>query len=73
MPIDLSVAQTAAPSPSVLLALGQGLLSFISPCVLPLLPVYFAVLLGSGGTRKTREIVMRMLGCMRMRGRQRTE
>lgn len=62
MPIDLSVAQTAAPSPSVLLALGQGLLSFISPCVLPLLPVYFAVLLGSGGTRKTREIVMRMLG-----------
>ena len=60
MPIDLTVAQTAAPSPTVWLALLQGIVSFVSPCVLPLLPVYFAALLGSGGqTLRRREVVLR--------------
>lgn len=63
MPIDLTVAQAAAPSPTVWLALLQGIVSFVSPCVLPLLPVYFAALLGSGGqTLRRREAVLRMAG-----------
>ena len=62
MPIDLSVAQVAAPAPTMWLALLQGVISFVSPCVLPLLPVYFAALLGSGGQYKLRETILRMLG-----------
>ncbi len=33
---------------SVLVALGGGLLSFLSPCVLPLIPAYFGSLAGPG-------------------------
>jgi len=32
--------------PSLLVAFGAGLLSFVSPCVLPLIPVYLASLVG---------------------------
>lgn len=32
---------------SVFLAIGGGLLSFLSPCVLPLVPAYFGILAGS--------------------------
>jgi cytochrome c-type biogenesis protein len=39
---------------SVLLALGAGLLSFLSPCVLPLIPSYLAFLGGVGGTSANR-------------------
>ena len=31
---------------SLLVAFGAGLLSFLSPCVLPLVPIYFAILAG---------------------------
>ncbi|MFC2027035.1 cytochrome c biogenesis protein CcdA, partial [Chloroflexota bacterium] len=31
---------------SLLAAFGAGLTSFVSPCVLPLIPVYFASLIG---------------------------
>ena len=63
MPIDLTAAQAAAPSPTVWLALVQGIVSFVSPCVLPLLPVYFAALLGSGGqAARRREVFLRMAG-----------
>lgn len=34
----------------VIVAFGAGLLSFLSPCVLPLIPVYFASLAGSSVT-----------------------
>ena len=33
---------------SVILAFGAGLLSFLSPCVLPLIPSYFSILAGVG-------------------------
>ena len=29
----------------------EGVLSFFSPCVLPLIPIYMGYLAGSGGTR----------------------
>jgi len=34
---------------SLLVAFGAGLLSFLSPCVIPLVPVYIASLAGSEG------------------------
>jgi cytochrome c-type biogenesis protein len=34
----------------VIVAFGAGLLSFLSPCVLPLIPVYFASMVGSSAT-----------------------
>jgi cytochrome c-type biogenesis protein len=36
--------------PSALLVLAAGLLSFFSPCVLPLIPSYLSILAGAGGT-----------------------
>ena len=36
-------------APSVLVAMTAGLLSFLSPCVLPLVPAYLAVLTGGAG------------------------
>lgn len=62
MPFDLSAVQPAVPAPTVWLALIQGVISFVSPCVLPLLPVYFAALLGSGGQYSRKETILRMLG-----------
>lgn len=62
MPFDLSAVQTAAPTPTVWLSLIQGVISFVSPCVLPLLPVYFAALLGSNDQRRGKTLVLRMLG-----------
>ena len=32
--------------PTILLAIAAGLLSFLSPCVLPLVPVYISYLTG---------------------------
>lgn len=37
-------------------ALGGGVLSFFSPCVLPLIPVFFGVLMGGADTGKVRFI-----------------
>lgn len=39
---------------SLLLAFGAGLLSFASPCVLPLVPIYVAHLAGASGTAEGR-------------------
>ncbi len=62
MPFDLSAVQPAAPAPTVWLSLLQGVISFVSPCVLPLLPVYFAALLGSNDQRRDKTLILRMLG-----------
>lgn len=62
MPFDLSAVQPAAPAPTVWLSLLQGVISFVSPCVLPLLPVYFAALLGSNDQRRGKTLILRMLG-----------
>ena len=62
MPFDLSAVQPAAPAPTVWLSLLQGVISFISPCVLPLLTVYFAALLGSNDQRRGKTLILRMLG-----------
>ena len=35
------------------LAIGFGLLSFVSPCCLPLLPAYLGIIAGSAGTQRT--------------------
>lgn len=45
-------------TPSLLVALGAGLVSFLSPCVLPLVPAYLAVLAG-GTERATRRTAVR--------------
>ncbi|MBQ8654397.1 MAG: cytochrome c biogenesis protein CcdA [Clostridia bacterium] len=62
MPFNVAAVQPAMPAPTVWLALIQGVISFVSPCVLPLLPVYFAALLGSNDQRRGKTLVMRMLG-----------
>lgn len=54
--------QTPAPAPDVFVAFVNGLLSFVSPCVLPLLPVYFSALLGAGGNRQRKAVLLRMAG-----------
>src|SRR5438309_1700208 len=38
-----------------LIALGFGLLSFVSPCCLPLLPAYLGMIAGSAGTGRQSE------------------
>ena len=35
-----------------ILAIGFGLLSFVSPCCLPLLPAYLGIIAGSDGTQR---------------------
>ena len=37
---------------SLMAAFAAGILSFISPCVLPVVPVYVALLAGTGGNVK---------------------
>lgn len=55
-PIQGASALSITQSISVLTAFAQGLLSFVSPCVLPLLPVYLSYLAGGGqGTGKDGE------------------
>ena len=50
----------AAPEPMSLWAmLGGGLLAFVSPCVLPMLPVYAMYLMGGEKERGTRLLVLR--------------
>lgn len=45
--------------------IGSGLLSFVSPCILPMLPVYAAYLLGSGSQAETGKAVwLRALGLL---------
>ena len=63
MGFDLGeLSQVTGPTPDVILAFVNGLLSFVSPCVLPLLPVYFAALLGAGGNKHKKAILLRMAG-----------
>lgn len=47
-PLQGASLMTAAESIPLLTAFAQGLLSFLSPCVLPLLPVYLGYLAGGG-------------------------
>ncbi len=52
---------------SVWSAIVNGLLAFISPCILPMLPVYGVYLLGEGplsqrGKEERRQILLRLLG-----------
>jgi cytochrome c-type biogenesis protein len=52
--------------PSVLLVFAAGLLSFLSPCVLPLIPSYLGVLGGAGGLnseKQNRPILFITTGC----------
>ena len=44
---------------SVLIALGAGLLSFISPCVLPLFPAYLSFITGMSATTLHDAIALR--------------
>lgn len=63
MPYDFSqAAQASTASPDVIVAFVNGLLSFVSPCVLPLLPIYFAALLGAGGKKQPKAVLLRMAG-----------
>jgi len=63
MPYDFSqAAQASTASPDVIVAFVNGLLSFVSPCVLPLLPIYFAALLGAGGKKHPKAVLLRMAG-----------
>ena len=57
----MNLFQTAAaPEPlSLLTMLGGGLLAFVSPCVLPMLPVYAMYLMGGEKERGTRLLVLR--------------
>lgn len=48
-------------APSFLLALFFGLLSFFSPCILPLVPVYLAVLSGEAENAERRRVFIRAL------------
>lgn len=48
MPIQGATALSVTQSISLLTAFVQGILSFFSPCVLPLLPVYLSYLAGGG-------------------------
>ncbi len=54
---------------SALRALWNGVLAFVSPCILPMLPVYGVYLMGEGplaerGPGARRQILLRMLGFM---------
>lgn len=44
--LDLTSAEGAAANPTYLIAIAAGLLSFLSPCVLPLVPAYLGYLSG---------------------------
>ena len=45
--------------------IGSGLLSFLSPCILPMLPVYATYLLGSGSREESvKAVILRALGLM---------
>jgi len=62
-----SVPQMAQVDLSVWSAIFNGLLAFISPCILPMLPVYGVYLLGEGslsqrGKGERRQILFRILG-----------
>jgi len=45
-----------------LLVFVEGFLAFISPCILPLLPVYFVYLAGKKGEEKQRTLILNTLG-----------
>jgi cytochrome c-type biogenesis protein len=49
----------SAPQISVFIALGAGLLSFISPCVLPLFPAYLSFITGMSATALHNEATLR--------------
>ena len=61
-----ATAQTALPSsvtaPSLLIVFLAGLLSFITPCVLPLVPSYLAVLGGGSGKKPVTGALLFILG-----------
>ena len=61
-----AMAQTALPSsvtaPSLLIVFLAGLLSFITPCVLPLVPSYLAVLGGGSGKKPVTGALLFILG-----------
>lgn len=44
--------------------IGSGLLSFVSPCILPMLPVYAAYLLGTDAREDRRVVILRALGLL---------
>src|SRR5438045_4163319 len=46
---------------SLILAFGAGMLSFASPCVLPLVPIYIAHLMGTQGEEVNRKTFTRGL------------
>lgn len=37
---------------TVIMPFAEGILSFLSPCVLPILPVYVGILAGGGGEKE---------------------
>lgn len=53
----------AAPQLSVLVALGAGVLSFISPCVLPLFPAYLSFITGMSATELHQAAALRQQRC----------
>lgn len=61
-----AMAQTALPSsvtaPSLLIVFLAGMLSFITPCVLPLVPSYLAVLGGGSGKKPVTGALLFILG-----------
>ena len=60
-----ALAQSAASSvaaPSLLIVFLAGMLSFITPCVLPLVPSYLAVLGGGGGKKPITGALLFILG-----------
>ena len=63
---SVGLAQTALPSsvtaPSLLIVFLAGLLSFITPCVLPLVPSYLAVLGGGSGKKPVTGALLFILG-----------
>lgn len=63
---SVGLAQTALPSsitaPSLLVVFLAGLLSFITPCVLPLVPSYLAVLGGGSGKKPVTGALLFILG-----------
>ncbi len=43
---------------SIIIAFGAGMLSFLSPCVLPLIPSYFSLLLGEYAENKSKREIL---------------